>query len=57
MPEPTDERKVVDPIKRDLENTSMARPTCSLHCQSHCKSDNSGNHPIPKSFIDAILEQ
>jgi hypothetical protein len=56
MPEPTNKPKMVDPAKHDLENTSLSRPEWALdHC-SPAKPDYSGNHPIPKSFIDAILE-
>jgi hypothetical protein len=56
MPEPTEKHKVVDPIKHDLENTSMSRPEWALDHQSPSRSDDSGNKPIPKSFLDAILE-
>ncbi len=56
MPERTDKHKVVDPVKHDLENTSISRPTWALDHHSHSKSDDSGSKPIPKSFIDAILE-
>jgi hypothetical protein len=56
MPELTDKPKVVDPTKHDLENTNLSRPEWALDHWSPCKSDNSGNHHIPKSFIDAILE-
>ena len=56
MSEPTDKRKVVDPIKRDLENASMSRPAWALHRQSHCTSDDASGTILPKSFIDAVLE-
>jgi hypothetical protein len=56
MPEPTDKLKVVDPIRHDLENASMSRPAWALDHHSPCRSDDSGSKPIPKSFIDAILE-
>lgn len=56
MPEPKDEHKVVDPIKHELENTSLSRPEWALdHCSPR-KSDNSGSHPIPESLFDAIME-
>jgi hypothetical protein len=56
MPEPTDKLKVVDPIKHDLENASMSRPEWALDHHSPGKSNDSGTKPIPKSFIDAVLE-
>ena len=56
MPELKDEHKVVDPIKRDLENTSLSRPEWALDHSSPRKLDNSGSHPIPESFFDAIME-
>ncbi|MGD0519575.1 MAG: hypothetical protein ABSA26_18735 [Thermoguttaceae bacterium] len=56
MPEPTDKHKVVNPIKHDLENASISRPEWALDHHSPSKSDDSGSKPIPKSFIDAILE-
>jgi hypothetical protein len=56
MPEPTDKNKLVDPIKRDLENARMARPAWALHRQSQCKSDDASGTILPKSFIDAVLE-
>ena len=56
MPEPTEKHKVVDPIRHDLENVSMTRPEWALDHHSPDRSDDSGSKPIPKSFIDAILE-
>jgi hypothetical protein len=56
MPDPTDKTKESDPIKQELENATIAPPAWSVHRQSLSHSDNSGNKPIPKSFIDAILE-
>jgi hypothetical protein len=56
MPEPTEKHKVVDPIKHDLENASMTRPEWALDHHSPSRSDDSGNKPIPKSFIDAVME-
>ena len=56
MHEPIDKHKVADPIRHDLENTSISRPEWALDHDSPCKSDDSGGNPIPKSFIDAILE-
>jgi hypothetical protein len=56
MPEPTEKHKTVDPIKHELENASMSRPAWALDHHSPSRSDDSGNKPIPKSFLDAILE-
>ena len=56
MSEPKDKNKLVDPIKRDLENASMSQPAWALHRQSQCKSDDAGSIILPKSFIDAILD-
>ena len=56
MPDQKDKNKIVDPIKRDLEDASMSRPAWALHRQSQCKSDDAGSIILPKSFIDVILE-
>jgi hypothetical protein len=56
MPEPTEKHKVIDPIKHDLENASMSRPEWALDHHSPSRSEDSGNNPIPKSFIEAVLE-
>jgi hypothetical protein len=56
MPDPTNKHKATDPIKHELENTSMSRPHWARDRRfEHIKDDNSDSETIPESFLDAIL--
>lgn len=56
MPDPTNKSKAADPIKHELENTSMSRPQWARdHRFQNIKNDDSDSETIPESFLDAIL--
>jgi hypothetical protein len=57
MPDPTNKNKVFDPIKHELENTSMSRPHWARdHRFEHISNGDSDSEAISESFLDAILE-
>jgi hypothetical protein len=56
MHEKTDKHKSHDPVKHDLENTSMSRPDWALDHHSPRTSNETVTRVIPQSFLDAILD-
>lgn len=56
MHDKTDKHHSHDPIKHDLENTSISRPDWKLEQDSRRTSNETVTRVIPQSFLDAILE-